>query len=54
VLHATERTVEERTNWALKLNEEIRQLEASLGLVRASRWVKLGKALGMGPHLQDG
>jgi SAM-dependent methyltransferase len=54
VLHATERTVEERTNWALKLDEEIRQLDASLHLVRASRWVKLGKALGMGPHLQDG
>jgi SAM-dependent methyltransferase len=54
VLHETEKTVEERTNWALKLDEQIRQLEASLGLVRASRWVKLGKALGMGPHLQDG
>ena len=54
VLHETERTVEERTNWALKLDEQIRQLDASLHLVRTSRWVKLGNALGMGPHLRDG
>ena len=61
VLHEAERTVEERTNWALKLGEQIRQLDeqvlqlnASLQLLRGSRWVKLGKALGMGPRLQDG
>lgn len=54
VLHETERTVEERTNWALQLDEQIRQLDASLHLVRTSRWVKLGNALGMGPHLRDG
>jgi chromosome segregation ATPase len=61
LLHETERTVEERTNWALKLGEQIRQLDdqirqlnASLHLLRASRWVKLGNALGMGPRLRDG
>ena len=54
VLHATERTVEERTNWALQLDEQIRQLDARLHLLRASRWVKLGNALGVGPRLRDG
>jgi SAM-dependent methyltransferase len=61
VLHATEKTVEERTNWALQLDEQIRQLDeqirqlnASLQLLRESRWVKLGNALGMSPRLRDG
>jgi hypothetical protein len=61
LLHATEKTVEERTNWALKLDERIRQLDeqirqlnANLHLLRASRWVKLGNALGMSPRLRDG
>lgn len=54
VLHTTEKTVEERTNWALQLDEQIRQLSASLHLLRASRWVKLGNALGMSPRLRDG
>jgi SAM-dependent methyltransferase len=61
LLHATEKTVEERTNWALKLDERIRQLDeqirqlnANLHLLRGSRWVKLGNALGMSPRLRDG
>jgi ubiquinone/menaquinone biosynthesis C-methylase UbiE len=54
VLHETEKTVEERTNWALQLDEQIRQLNASLHLLRESRWVKLGNALGMSPRLRDG
>lgn len=54
VLHATEKTVEERTNWALQLDEQIRQLNASLQELRASRWVRLGNALGMSPRMRDG
>jgi len=54
VLHATEKTVEERTNWALQLDEQIRQLNASLQVLRASRWVRLGNALGMSPRMRDG
>ncbi len=54
LLHETESTVVERTNWALQLDEQIRQLSASLHLLRASRWVKLGSALGMSPRLRDG
>jgi SAM-dependent methyltransferase len=54
LLHETEKTVEERSNWALQLDEQISQLNASLHLLRGSRWVKLGNALGMGPRLRDG
>ena len=42
-------------HWSIRqLDEQIRQLNASLQLLRASRWVKLGNALGMGPRLRDG
>jgi SAM-dependent methyltransferase len=54
VLHQVEKTVEERTNWALSLDAQIRELEAQLSLVRGSRWIKLGNTLGMGPRLRDG
>lgn len=54
VLHEVEETVEERTNWARGLESQIRELEAQLNLVRGSRWMKLGNALGMGPRLRDG
>jgi SAM-dependent methyltransferase len=54
LLHEAERTVEERSNWALQLDEQIRQLNADLHLLRASRWVKLGNALGMAPRLPGG
>jgi SAM-dependent methyltransferase len=54
LLHEAEKTVEERSNWALQLDEQIRQLNASLHLLRASRWVKLGNALGMSPRLPGG
>jgi SAM-dependent methyltransferase len=53
-LHNVEKTLEERTTWALNLDNQIRDLEASLGQLRASRWVRLGSALGVGPHLRNG
>jgi SAM-dependent methyltransferase len=53
ILHQTERTVEERTTWALKLQDEVGELEARLSRVRASRWVRLGKAIGVGPLARD-
>jgi len=49
----TEAALEERTKWALSLEQEKSALEQQLGLVRASRWVKLGKSLGLGPKLGD-
>ncbi|MCE5306414.1 MAG: methyltransferase domain-containing protein [Acidobacteriales bacterium] len=49
----TEANLEERTKWALSLEQEKSALEQQLSLVRASRWVKFGKSLGLGPKLGD-
>ncbi len=48
-LHHTEKELEERTAWALRLEKEARELDAQLALVRASRWVRLGRKVGLGP-----
>ena len=50
-LHSVEKTVEERTEWAQRLDREKLALEAQLTLVQASRWVKLGRKIGLGPEL---
>jgi SAM-dependent methyltransferase len=44
-----EKQLEERTTWALRLQEEGRNLEQQLAMFRASRWVKLGRKVGLGP-----
>ncbi len=44
LLHAAEKTVEERTAWALGLQEKIDR-------IAASRWMKLAKFLRIGPKL---
>jgi SAM-dependent methyltransferase len=46
VLHETEQTLEERTAWALSL-------DARLNAVAASRWVKLGRRIGLGPEARN-
>ena len=50
-LEQTETDLQERSAWALRLEEEKRQLEDLLNMVRASRWVKLGRKVGLGPAL---
>ncbi len=50
-LHHTEKELEERTAWALRLQEEARSLGEQLAIVRASRWVRLGRKVGVGPVL---
>jgi len=50
-LEQTEKDLQERTVWALRLEQEKRQLEDLLHMVRASRWVKLGRKVGLGPAL---
>jgi SAM-dependent methyltransferase len=57
-LHRTEKDVEERTAWALQLQEdarkwqeEARRLEGQVSLYRTSRWVKLGRKVGLGPDI---
>jgi hypothetical protein len=41
--------LDERTAWAVSLDEQVRNLQAGLNSYRASRWVKLGRAIGLGP-----
>ena len=48
-LHRTEKTVEERTAWAQRLQAEIDQLRGKLALLESSRWVRLGRSVGLGP-----
>jgi SAM-dependent methyltransferase len=50
-LEQTEKDLQERTAWALRLEEEKRLLEDQLNMVRASRWIKLGRKVGLGPAL---
>lgn len=53
LLHETEKTVEERTTWAQTLDAQLRQLHAELSKIKASRWVKLGHAIGIGPDVRQ-
>ncbi len=60
LLDAAEKTVEERSRWALRLEQEkaaVEQekaaVEQQLAAFRASRWVRLGKSFGFGPKLED-
>jgi predicted nucleic acid-binding Zn-ribbon protein len=50
-LHRTEKELEDRTAWALHLQDEASTLSQQLALIRASRWVKLGRKVGLGPVL---
>ncbi len=48
-LHATEKELHERTEWALRLQEEAHRLGEQVALFQGSRWVKLGRKVGLGP-----
>ncbi|MGO9967844.1 MAG: methyltransferase domain-containing protein [Bryobacteraceae bacterium] len=48
-LHRTEKELNERTEWALRLQKESAELAQRVELYRASRWVKLGRRIGVGP-----
>jgi len=50
-LHQAEKTVEERTRWAQALAAELEQLRAKLAVLEASRWVRLGRSVGLGPDI---
>jgi SAM-dependent methyltransferase len=51
LLDAAEARADERTRWALSLQEQVNQLEARLAAVQASRWIRLGRRIGLGPDL---
>jgi chromosome segregation ATPase len=51
-LHQAEKTVEERTRWAQGLQADVERLRGQLALVEASRWMRLGHSVGLGPELE--
>jgi len=48
-LDRTDKELQERSEWALRLDAEKAELAKQLELYRNSRWVRLGRKVGMGP-----
>jgi len=53
LLHQAERTAEERAAWAESVKAQTDQLERQVIQMKESRWVKLGRKLGLGPDLRN-
>jgi len=53
LLDAAEATVIERTRWAQGLDAQLQHLQTQLDLIRQSRWLKLGRSVGLGPELKQ-
>jgi septal ring factor EnvC (AmiA/AmiB activator) len=51
LLDAAEATVVARTEWAQRLDAELSQCKVLLAMIRQSRWVKLGRTVGLGPRV---
>ena len=51
LLDAAEATLIERTEWAQRLEAELTQLQAHLAMIRQSRWVRVGRTIGLGPRV---
>jgi SAM-dependent methyltransferase len=52
LLETAEATVEERTLWAQRVEAQREKLEMQLSMIRASRWIKLGRKFGLGPLIE--
>jgi SAM-dependent methyltransferase len=52
LLETAEATVVERTLWAQRVESQREELAARLEMVRSSRWVRLGRTVGIGPALE--
>jgi SAM-dependent methyltransferase len=48
-LRHTEKELDGRTAWAQSLDAELRGVQAQLAIYRESRWVRLGRKVGLGP-----
>jgi hypothetical protein len=46
-----EGTIEERTRWAQSLDAENASLRAQLDSIRGSKWIRLGRSIGIGPKV---
>jgi SAM-dependent methyltransferase len=53
LLDIAEATVVERTDWARRLDAQLQETIAQLEMVRQSRWLKLGRQLGLGPQVKE-
>lgn len=53
LLDLAEATVQERTRWAQAEESKRREVEAILNAVRSSRWLKVGRQVGLGPAIQE-
>jgi SAM-dependent methyltransferase len=51
LFHQAESTIEERTLWAQSLEIEIKNLNAQLESFRGSKWIRLGRSIGLGPKV---
>jgi SAM-dependent methyltransferase len=53
LLDTAEATVVERTDWARRLDSQLQETIVQLEMVRQSRWLKLGRQLGLGPEVKQ-
>ena len=53
LLDIAEATVIERTDWARRLDAQLRDTMTQLEMVRQSRWLKFGRQLGLGPQVSE-
>ena len=51
LLESSEATMVERTQWAQRAEAQRAELAAKLNMVRASRWVRLGRKMSLGPDV---
>lgn len=54
LLHQAEAELAERTAWAQRLEGELARVSGQLTQYQTSRWVKLGKKVGLGPEFPTG
>ena len=52
LLDTAEATVVERTRWAEQVQARVNHLEAQFQMLRESRWLRLGRTLGLGPRVE--
>jgi len=53
LLETAEATVAERTLWAQRVEAQREELAAQMNFIRASRWLKLGRKIGLGPVIKQ-
>ena len=53
LLDRAESTVVERTEWARTLEAQLQETASQLAMIRQSRWLKLGRQLGLGPQVKE-